>query len=654
MDSRKRRNLKYTRKWKAAKRVLKSAYSHDSQQIIHSHSDSDSDVPHFDVSSPTDTRDRNILLLQHSQENQYAEEPDASDVDIWNNIDNHIIESSDSEIEDIQREDISFRKEIIAWANTYQIKHNAIDSLLKLLRKNGHHELPASAKTLLKTVRDIMLDTKSDMQYTFFGVESEIVKNLDKYPQEIKDNIDFLDISLNVDGLPLFSSSSQTLWPILCSLHLQPLSIFPLALSFGKSKPSNLDFLSDTVEGLRNILLNGILFNDRLVNVRLKGVICDAPAKAMIKGIKLYSGYHGCDRCFQRGHWHGRMTYQEVKGIELRTDQSSRAQACPEHHNTVSPFCNLPLDMVQLFPVDYMHQACLGVMKRLILIWLRGKREVRMSALQCEQVSQRLLNLQRSIPGCFARKPRSLSEIDRWKATEYRQFLLYTGKLALKDILRQDLYEHFITLSTSISLLVCPRLARTHNAYAQNLLEYFVEQGRVLYGPEFLVYNVHSMVHIASNVTEFQSLDSCSAFPFENYLHQLKRMVRSGKNPLAQVVKRLSEWNIFDTIPQEKKYKISFKRPNNSYILRSLDCCEVVSVAKECENGNSELLCRVYERPESLFRQPCDSSIIGAYYVHARNAHMKILPESSLDRRAIQICDENGTKATFLAILHEF
>lgn len=64
----------------------------------------------------------------------------------------------------------------------------------------------------------------------------------------------------------------------------------------------------------------GLEFHGKHIDILLKCVVCDAPAKAMVKGIKLYSGYYGCDRCTQSGHHCGRMTYQEVENLELRTN----------------------------------------------------------------------------------------------------------------------------------------------------------------------------------------------------------------------------------------------------------------------------------------------------------------------------------------------
>lgn len=114
-----------------------------------------------------------------------------------------------------------------------------------------------------------------------------------------------------------------------------------------------------------------------------------------------------------------------------------------------------------------------------------------------------------------------------------RQFALYTGKFVLKGILAEQLYEHFLVFSVALSILVCQRLAKPYNHNAEELLVYFIAQGRHLYGDKFLLYNVHSLVHLASDANLYGSLDECSAFSFENYLHQLKRLVCSGQNPLT-------------------------------------------------------------------------------------------------------------------------
>jgi len=77
----------------------------------------------------------------------------------------------------------------------------------------------------------------------------------------------------------------------------------------------------------------------------------------MIKGIKQFSGYCGCDKCNQKGLWLGRMTFPEIENFTSRTDKSFRDQENAEHHQVVSPFVALLIDMVRWFPVDYMHQT---------------------------------------------------------------------------------------------------------------------------------------------------------------------------------------------------------------------------------------------------------------------------------------------------------
>ncbi|KAK0143076.1 hypothetical protein N1851_018800 [Merluccius polli] len=300
--------------------------------------------------------------------------------------------------------------------------------------------------------------------------------------------------------------------------------------------------------------------------------------------------------------------------------------------------------MVKAFPGDYMHQCCLGVMRKLLLLWTRVRTEVRMSRAQIAQVNNRLIALRKVIPTCFARRPRSLDELDRWKATEFRQFMLYTGKVVLRGILQENLFDHFMTFSTAMCILVSPELAVSHTCYAHNLLQFFVDRGGILYGPQFKVYNVHSLLHLAADVTSLGSLDHFSAFPFESHLHHIKNMVRSGKNPLMEIANRLEE-----TIPM----KLPETRPENMvkegavFILSPGECCEVVSLTDNAET----VLCRVYTNLQSYLLTPCDSRIYGAFRAKTRASEMRLLHRSCLVKLAFVIKEPHGHRVV-VTVLH--
>lgn len=87
--------------------------------------------------------------------------------------------------------------------------------------------------------------------------------------------------------------------------------------------------------------------------------------------------------------------------------------------------------------------------------------------------------------------------------------------------------------------------------------------GAYLYGSEFMVYNVHSLVHLYDSACTFGSLQACSAWKYENYLHILHKKVRIGRSPLVQIVKLLSECYI--QVPVHSDQALSVKAPNNVF-----------------------------------------------------------------------------------------
>lgn len=79
--------------------------------------------------------------------------------------------------------------------------------------------------------------------------------------------------------------------------------------------------------------------------------------------------------------------------------------------------------MISQIPLDYMHLVCLGVMKRMLQLWVKGNKNIRLPRKDISSVSRNLIAIKSCIPSEFARKPRTLCDIDRWKATSI--FILY-------------------------------------------------------------------------------------------------------------------------------------------------------------------------------------------------------------------------------------
>lgn len=389
-------------------------------------------------------------------------------------------------------------------------------------------------------------------QYCHFGLTSGILELL-SLGYTCHDNL--LTLQFNFDGLPLFKSVSKEFWPILCLVKPFDVSPFVVGLYCGSKKPPNIDeYLHDFIAELSSLLENGMTYNNCLYSIQVDCFVCDAPARSFIQNVKYHNGYHGCEKCTQEGVYiNKKMTFPETSA-KLRTDYDFQTMADEEHHRGPTPLSVLPIGLVTGFVFDYMHLVCLGVVRKLLIFWLGGNLHTsddvasRLPASTVQIVSNRLLNLVRFIPQEFARKPRSLSEIDRWKATEFRQFLLYTGPVVLSGILSENVYNHFMLLVTGITLLTSPLHAGQHADYAHSLLVQFVELAYGIYGCDFFVYNVHGLTHLSEDVKRHGNLDCFSAFPFENQLKSLKRLVRKAGNPLAQCIRRLSEQRSFSSL----------------------------------------------------------------------------------------------------------
>ena len=228
--------------------------------------------------------------------------------------------------------------------------------------------------------------------------------------------------------------------------------------------------------------------------------------------------------------------FEQMKISVRKTDEN--------YHRGTSSLLKVPnIGLVTNVALDYMHLVCLGVTKKLLLLWLNGPLNVRIGGRATNTISQNLMFMRNSVPRKFSRKPRSLTDIKYWKATEFRQFLLYTGPVVLKPVLPKHLYRHFLSLHVAVTILVSPILIMNESNinYAEQLLQYFVKHFAGLYDTKFISHNVHNLLHVCNDVRNFGILDNFRAFPFENFLGTLKKSLRKAEKPLQQLARRYGE-----------------------------------------------------------------------------------------------------------------
>lgn len=228
------------------------------------------------------------------------------------------------------------------------------------------------------------------------------------------------------------------------------------------------------------------------------------------------------------------------------------------------------------------------------------------------------------MPSEFHRKPRSLFEIDHFKATEFRTFLLYTGLVVLQGVLKKTLYKNFLNLQCAIYILLSSNADNLEwNSYAKSLLVAFVECIPELYCDEFLIYNVHSLIHINEDALKYGNLNNVSCFPFENYMQNIKRFVRGKKHFVQQVVNRVGEINsLGESIDRNNRVSKKVVTWNKWFVSvdRNDSCFQVndmVVIITEIVNKKNKirLLCKPFAEKQILKHYPCSSDKLGIYLV---------------------------------------
>lgn len=375
------------------------------------------------------------------------------------------------------------------------------------------------------------------------------------------------------------------------------------------------------------------------INLKIDCIICDAPARAFMKGIISHNGYCGCEKCCIVGEYSyksGHVTYIGTTS-PLRTNESFRARSQEKHHKFTSPLEELLINMVDDFVLDYMHLLLPGMQKFLLKMWMKGTAsyKTKFSSRDMEIISKLIDTTNDNLPKEIHRRSRSLEVVGFWKATEFRTFLLKTGPVVLQDILPMEAYNHFMLLHCAVTICSCEFFLK-YSEIAEKLFLEFVERFPEIYGVENVTYTVHSLIHVINDVKKFGTLDSYSAFSFESKLGEIKSLLRSGHKPLQQVAKRTIELTAIDKKNPEKYTNVLKKLQDEAH---NISGCEGVYLeihlngmvlSSSCQNRWILTVCNEIVKIINLTVMNKDLYIYGSALAHKDNFYNTPISSSKL------------------------
>ncbi|XP_074106283.1 uncharacterized protein LOC141532028 [Cotesia typhae] len=364
---------------------------------------------------------------------------------------------------------------------------------------------------------------------------------------------DKLLIDFSTDGAEL--NKEITLWPI--QFRVVNLEEYDkpelLGIYKGDKKPQSFtDFFADFVGEVKNIMMNeGIEYKQKKIPIELRCFIADAPTWASVLNHRGHTAKTPCSKCHVEGSQHGGSNRFPGINYEPRTDADYRALKDVDHHEGKSALHDLPIDLVHQVSFDYMHLVCLGIMKKTIGSLVFGKCKLKkLPSFKVKLLSNRLITLQLHCPREFARIPRELDKLVNFKATEFRQLLLYTFIVVFRGIITVEQYDHFLLLHSSMRVLLNSSSSPENVDFAEESLKSYVIKAEDIHGLQFLTYNAHGILHLPADYRLYGSLDSVSAFSYENKMPVYRGFVRKSDKPLQQIYKRVHEEVQFSVVTE--------------------------------------------------------------------------------------------------------
>lgn len=377
-----------------------------------------------------------------------------------------------------------------------------------------------------------------------------------------------LSFTLNTDGVQPYRSKKNSIWPVQLyqnflppTIRYKPENVLLCSLYFGAKKPNMNKILHHLATEIDWMQRNRVKFmrSGKLFQCIPIVMYCsaDLPARAMLSGLKTYSGSNACTACVHEGltitdRTGGKYTRYVKVNPEPEARSHNKFLSAAVNFNelspnerygliTVPPMILFPqFDFSKGFVIDYMHNIALGVMRLLLDLWMgchrlsnKSKSLKPMTKKNRDKLDKRLLSLQP--PEYITRKPRSVQERGFYKASEYRNLLLYFLPYALRGLLDESKVKHFQLLSAATYILLQSELNENEINQAGEMLTTFADRFEEIYGKETVTMNVHILRHYAETVKNCGPIWAYSMFSFEKKMGFVTKAVKNSTDSLETI-----------------------------------------------------------------------------------------------------------------------
>lgn len=380
------------------------------------------------------------------------------------------------------------------------------------------------------------------------GVEYKRVKS------ELNGEYDIV-LVLDTDGVSVSKSSKQEVWTLLTFICEVPPSLracymIVSGVYVGKKHPRMNTFMKPFAHSMKTIYDSGGVqwTHPDSEEVFCSQVVCptlcaDAPAKALVLNVRLFSHRYGCNICEQKSRKvaltaqqialnHNlpprkrkkplrRFIFQEpsplrtgprmhLQGIMAEERQKSRKGVVGQ---TVA--CDMPFfDRAVCICAEYLHVVCLGVVKYFLnlMFFVRGPWYI---GDKMPEIDEFLTSIK--VPDFIKRLPRGMSDLKFLIGSELRALLLFYSLPAFEEHLPSVYFQHWMLLVGGIFILLQESISEEDLKAAEIMLRLFVREIHDLYGDKYYTYNVHNLLHLPLLVRRWGNLQVTSAFDFEKY-----------------------------------------------------------------------------------------------------------------------------------------